>query len=105
MSDKLEEFISKLQELGGSASNPTLKQALGWKPPEFEAVKKAALKARRVKAGRGYGGRLTVAVPSTEKPNGSGKRVILVDEDGNLKGGGQLVEIVETSGTVVVVIK
>jgi hypothetical protein len=29
----------------------------------------------------------------------------LVDESGNLKAGGQLVEIVESSGTIVVVIR
>jgi type I restriction enzyme M protein len=56
-----EKFIATLTELGGSAGNGRLREALGWDEPTYDAVKAALIADGAVTAGRGRGGSVSLA--------------------------------------------
>jgi type I restriction enzyme M protein len=77
-------FIAALTELGGSAGNGRLREALAWDDTTYEAVKGALIADGRVTPGRGRGGSVSLAgasgapaaAPAPNKParaNGNGK--------------------------------
>jgi type I restriction enzyme M protein len=79
-----ERFIGALKELGGSAGNGRLREALGWDDATYEAVKAALIADGRITPGRGRGGSVSLAgaavapaaAPSPTRParaNGNGK--------------------------------
>lgn len=65
---KTSDFLSKLTELGGSAGNVTLRNALGWNEPEYNAVKEELVRSRKVVPGRGKGGSVKLAGEASTAP-------------------------------------
>ena len=63
-----QEFAGALQALGGSAGNGALRNLLGWDEPQYEAVKAALISAGLISTGRGRGGSVALAEPSTPGP-------------------------------------
>jgi len=115
----VENLVAKLKELGGSANNPDLKQALGVKDKEWDLIKKTALKSGVVVPGRGFGGRLVLAdqamaiqpFPEKKVPTGSyealtGKRLIIMDNEGKPQGKPMKIgELAVTNDMVVAVVE
>jgi hypothetical protein len=116
----VENLVAKLKELGGSANNPDLKQALGVKDKEWDLIKKSALKSGVVVPGRGFGGRLVLAdsnlvtTPASTSQKAStasyealaGKRLILMDMEGKPLGKpAKIGEIAVTADMVVAVVE
>jgi type I restriction enzyme M protein len=81
-----ERFIAALTELGGSAGNGRLREALAWDDATYEAVKAALIADGRVTPGRGRGGSVsltgTTAAPAAAPPSTRPARA-----NGNGKGG------------------
>ena len=115
----VEQLVTKLKELGGSANNPDLKAALGVKDKEWEQIKKGALQSGVVVAGKGFGGRLILSdsslaptptirqQPSTASYEAlAGKRLILMDMEGKPLGKpAKIGEIAVTQDMVVAVVE
>lgn len=60
MSEK-NDFLSKLQELGGSAGNKTLRASLGWSENDYESVKNTLKVEGQITMGKGRGGSVALA--------------------------------------------
>ena len=113
------DLVTKLRELGGSANNPDLKAALGLKDKEWDLIKKGALKSGAVVPGRGFGGRLVLAdmqqpqqaqngqKASTGSYEGlTGKRLIIMDIEGKPLGKPMKIgELAVTADMVVAVVE
>jgi type I restriction enzyme M protein len=56
-----EGFVAVLTELGGSAGNGRLREALGWDEQAYEAVKDSLIAQGRLVPGRGRGGSVSLA--------------------------------------------
>ena len=61
-----DKFLEVLQELGGSAGNIRLREALGWAEATYDAVKREQIELGLVTPGRGRGG--SVSLASGEEP-------------------------------------
>jgi hypothetical protein len=115
----VEQLVTKLKELGGSANNPDLKKALGVKDKDWDLLKRSALNAGVVVPGRGFGGRLVLpeamqaATPqSSQKAPAApyealrGKSLVLMDKDGKPMGKPSIIgELAVTEGMVVAVLE
>lgn len=56
-----QEFLDALRELGGSAGNGRLREALGWDEATYDGVRLALIDAGQIKPGRGRGGSVSLA--------------------------------------------
>jgi hypothetical protein len=64
-----ERFLAVLQELGGSAGNGKLREALGWQEETYWQVRDTLVAEGAVNAGRGRGGSVAIAiVPRRSRP-------------------------------------
>jgi type I restriction enzyme M protein len=66
-----ERFLSALDELGGSAGNQRLREALGWAETTYESVKAGLIEEGVIVPGRGRGGsvaRATQPAPAEVAP-------------------------------------
>jgi type I restriction enzyme M protein len=66
-----EHFVRALTELGGSAGNQRLREALGWDEADYQRVRQQLIDDNRVRAGRGRGGSVALASAASallEKP-------------------------------------
>ncbi|MCO6418611.1 hypothetical protein JYK14_20970 [Siccirubricoccus sp. KC 17139] len=54
-------FLALLEEMGGSAGNGALREALGWQETTYDRVKEALVEAGRI--GRGRGGSVHLVAP------------------------------------------
>ncbi|MFC2999459.1 type I restriction-modification system subunit M [Falsiroseomonas tokyonensis] len=87
-SETRDRFLTALAELGGSAGNGRLREALAWDEATYDTVKSALIADGRVTPGRGRGGSVSLAgaaglpvaeaapAPTRERPagpNGNGK--------------------------------
>ena len=59
--EPLEQFLAALKQQGGTAGNGTLREALGWDEPTYDAVKAEAMAQGKVASGRGRGGSVKLA--------------------------------------------
>jgi len=59
--ERAQALLSRLRETGGKAGNQSLREALGWDEPTYEAVKANLLAGGQLIAGKGRGG--SVAIP------------------------------------------
>ena len=64
-SEQRERLLAALQDLGGSAGNQTLREALGWEEGVYEAVKSDLVERRQLFPGKGRGG--SVGLPGAAK--------------------------------------
>ena len=72
-----QEFLDALCELGGSAGNGRLREALGWDEATYERARVALIEAGQIKPGRGRGGSVALeeATPAPEgAPSEKAKR-------------------------------
>jgi type I restriction enzyme M protein len=56
-----QEFLDALRELGGSAGNGRLREALGWDEATYDGVRLALIDSGQIKPGRGRGGSVVLA--------------------------------------------
>ena len=54
-------FLAALAEIGGSAGNGRLRDALGWDDATYDAVKQALIEEGAIATGRGRGGSISIA--------------------------------------------
>jgi exonuclease SbcC len=59
--DHAQRLLGRLREEGGKAGNKTLREALGWDEPTYEAVKANLLVGGQLIAGKGRGGSVALA--------------------------------------------
>ncbi len=60
-SDGRETFLAALRELGGSAGNARLREALGWSGARYDEIKQSLIADGRIVPGRGRGGSVSIA--------------------------------------------
>lgn len=70
IASECEHFVRALTELGGSAGNQRLREALGWDEADYQRVRQRLIDDNRVRAGRGRGGSVALAsaASASEKP-------------------------------------